>query len=495
MSTASENNNNNTVLISGAGPVGCLAACFMAQRGYQVEVFESRSDSRLATSLVQGRSINMALSNRAFESLNKISPTLVEDIHGHGLKMYGRHVHLKDGSQSFQPYGKEDQYILSVGRRFLNELLLTHAESLPNVRVHFDQKSLDVDLSAPSLTTAVAPHNREKRENSGELPATTTATHRGKFIVGADGLHSAVRQKMQGFGGARMDYHQHFVSHSYKELVLPASATGDFVVRSDALHIWPRHDFMLIALPNPTKDFTVTLFLREKTDLSRSPYSFEALDSDEKILDFFRKEFPDFLDLCPNVLETWHENPKCPLMWLKCNPHHYKDKAVLLGDAAHAIIPFYGQGVNCGFEDCKVLNQMFDLYGDSQLSQVFEEYSKVRKPSTDAICELSEHNFIEMSSSTAKTSHVLKKKFGMFLHKLFPSRFLPLYTMVTFTPEMTYAEAWSTYKKREKRISSLADAVLGVGMTAGVLFAADYALKRYFNLNVCQEIKAKWNRD
>lgn len=469
------NDDDNTVIISGAGPVGCLAACYMAKRGYQVQVFESRVDSR-KEEIVQGRSINLALSNRAFESLAQISPKIVQDIHDHGIKMFGRYVHLKDGSESFQPYGKADQYILSVGRRFLNEYLLSFAESMPNVNVHFSERTLDVDLVAPSITNATG------------LASTPL---KGKFILGADGLHSVVRQRMQEFGGARMQYQQHFVSHSYKELVLPATASGEFAVRSDCLHIWPRHDFMLIALPNPTKDFTVTLFMREKTDLSRSPYSFESLDSDDKILDFLNKEFPDFVKLVPNVLDVWHENPKSPLMWLKCNPHHYKDKVVLLGDAAHAIIPFYGQGVNCGFEDCKTLNQMFDQVGDDNLEKVFEEYSKVRKPSTDAICELSEHNFIEMSSSTASTSYLLKKKFGMFLHKLFPNKFLPLYTMVTFTPSMSYAEAWNTYKQREKRISSIADSIVNIGLTAGLLCITEFTLRKYFNINILEEIRKR----
>lgn len=462
------NNSNETVLISGAGPVGCLAAAYLSKRGYKIEIFESRADSR-HESIAQGRSINLALSNRAFDSLAKTSPKIVEDLHKNGIKMFGRYVHLKDGSESYQPYGKKDQYILSVGRRYLNEYLVSFVEQLPNVKIHFSEKTLDVNLEEPSIVTT------NFRQGV-----------KGKFLVGADGINSVLRKKLQDSPHARLEYQQHFMTHSYKELFLPPNKDGEFALRSDCLHIWPRHDFMLIALPNPDKDFTVTLFLREKTDLSFSPYSFENLDTDQKVVAFLNTEFPSFVKMVPNLLEVWHENPKSPLMWLKLAPHHYKDKAIMIGDAAHAIIPFYGQGVNCGFEDCKVLGQMFDQFGDDHLATVFEEYSTLRKPSTDAICELSEHNFTEMSSSTASTSFVLKKKFGLFLHKLFSTRFLPLYTMVTFTPSVSYAEAISTHKKREERIGYFADllvkSVLAVGVGAGVWYAHDYYVNNDFHL-------------
>jgi kynurenine 3-monooxygenase len=461
--TQRESNMEDTVIIAGAGPVGCLAACYMAKRGYNVEMFEGRKDSR-KEDITEGRSINLALSNRAFKALEVISPKIVDDLHANGIKMFGRYVHLKDGSESFQPYGREDQYILSVGRRFLNEYLLTFTESFPNVKIHFHEKVTNVDLSVPSVTT----------KNQKNVKA--------RFIIGADGIHSVLRQTLQEYGPARMEYQQHFMTHSYKELILPPTKDGDFALRPDSLHIWPRHDFMLIALPNPTKDFTVTLFLREKTDLKYSPYSFENLDTDDKVLSFLNKEFPDFVKLVPNLLEVWHENPKSPLMWLKCYPHHFQDKVLLIGDAAHAIIPFYGQGVNAGFEDCRILNEILDK---NNLAQSFAEYTRTRKPATDAICELSEYNFTEMSSSTASTFFVLYRKFGIFLNKLFPSTFIPLYTMVTFSPEMSYDQAWNTYKNREKRMkwlgSFLFKSAVFTGLGFGFWYGYNYIKKLPFS--------------
>jgi kynurenine 3-monooxygenase len=454
--------NNSKVVVSGAGPVGCLAACYLAKRGYSVEMYESRPDSR-TEEIAQGRSINLALSNRAFEALGGVSQQIVDDLHANGIKMFGRYVHLKDGTESFQAYGKPDQYILSVGRRFLNEHLMTCAESY-GVKIHFNDGTKSVNLENTTITT--------KQQHN--VPA--------QFLIGADGVHSPIRRSLQEYGNCRMEYQQHYMTHGYKELILLPTATGEHALRADSLHIWPREDFMLIALPNPSKDFTVTLFLRDKTDLSKSPYSFENLDSEQKILEFFRKEFPDYVKLTgeERLIESWNENPTSGLLWIKAYPHHYNN-VLLIGDAAHAIIPFYGQGVNCGFEDCRVLDSLWDEH-NGDVKHIFEHYTNIRKSATDAICELAEYNFVEMAALTASQSFVLKKKIGALLYKWFPDRFIPLYTMVTFSPHISYDVAYNTYKKREAGLTT-ATKIITRGFLLAALSGAAYFAYDYYKKN------------
>jgi kynurenine 3-monooxygenase len=448
----------NVVLVSGAGLVGCLTAIYMAKRGYQVQVYEGRPDTRKLKE-GQGRSINLALSNRAFRALGYVDPNIIDQVHNIGMKMYGRYIHLKNGKCTFQPYGREDQYILSVSRRFLNEYLLTRAEEMPNVKVHFSEKVSGMNLSLTDGTVKV-------QTRAG-------AEIRCRLVIGADGVHSVVRQTMQEYGKVRFQYLQQYITHGYKELTIPPNEeeTGAkrFKLRSDSLHIWPRGDFMVIALPNPGGDFTATVFIRMKPDLAVSPYSFETLDNDEKVLKFFQTEFPDFYKITGKdvILKDWHENPTSGLMHVKCDPYHFKDKCVLLGDSAHAIIPFYGQGVNCGFEDVYVLNKILDKYSRENIRDALEEYTRIRKPACDAISDLSKFNFIEMSAKTASYSFLIANKISNLIHRWIPS-YLPLYTMVTFTPEMSYNEAWSTHLQRENYTKKITNTIIWLVTTASV---------------------------
>ncbi|KAL0490599.1 kynurenine 3-monooxygenase, partial [Acrasis kona] len=452
----------NTVLVSGAGLVGSLAAIYLAKRGYNVEVYEGRPDSRNLEGQ-QGRSINLALSNRAFRALGGVDKQIIEEVHNIGVKMFGRYIHLKNGQNTFQPYGRQDQYILSVSRGFLNEYLMTKAEQLPNVKLHFEDKITGMNLSLNDGTIKVQ---------------TKTGTERRvKLVIGSDGVHSVVRQVMQEYGKARFQYLQQYVPHGYKELTLQAGPNNKFLMRSDSLHIWPRGDFLLIALPNRTGDFTCTVFMRMKHDekYEDSP-SFDRLDTDDKVVRFISTEFPDFYQLAgkERILHDWHSNPTSGLMHVKCDPYHFKDKCVLLGDSAHAIIPFYGQGVNCGFEDVYILDEMFKKYEKEGIGKVLSMYTQVRKPSCDAISDLSKLNFIEMSSKTASYSFLLKNKIGNLLHRLMPDRYLPLYTMVTFTPEMSYATAWSTHLRREKTVAKVTHVSAWLILIGGL-----YAVYRY----------------
>jgi kynurenine 3-monooxygenase len=466
---------HNKVVISGAGLVGCLTAIYMAKRGFQVELYEGRPDSRKLENQ-QGRSINLALSNRAFRALGHIDPNIVKQVHDIGMKMYGRYIHLKNGQCTFQPYGREDQYILSVSRRFLNEYLLSRAEELPNVKVHFSEKVSGMNLALTDGTVKV------QTKAGNEV--------RCRFIVGADGVHSVVRQTMQEYGKVRFQYLQQYITHAYKELTIGAiegrEGNDRFKLRNDSLHIWPRGDFMIIALPNPTGDFTATVFMRMKSDPSMSPYSFETLNTDEKVLEFFKTEFPDFYAITGDslILQDWHENPTSGLMHVKCDPYHLQDKCLLLGDSAHAIIPFYGQGVNCGFEDVYVLNQIMDKYSKEELKQVLgqvlAEYTRIRKPSCDAISDLSKYNFIEMCSRTASYSFLITNKISNLLHRLIPKKYLPLYTMVTFTPEMPYDEAWSRHLRREIVVKQVSD-ILSWVIIAGTVYGSYRYLKQVAN--------------
>lgn len=404
------------ITIAGAGLVGSLWAVYMARRNYEVHVFERRSDMRKAFK-EGGRSINLALSDRGWEALEKVN--LANDIKKVSIPMYRRVIHDEQGNLSYQPYGKENQAIYSVSRAGLNVALMNLAEQYPNLKFHFDQKVAGVDLATASARFEDAAGN----ENTVDAD----------LLFGTDGAYSAVRNVFMKT--PRFNYSQEYIAHGYKELTIPPGENGTYLLEKNALHIWPRGGYMLIALPNLDGSFTCTLFF---------PYegqpSFGALDTDEKIMAFFKSVFPDALDLMPSFLQDWHDNPTAPLLIVRCFPWTKSGKVALMGDASHAIVPFYGQGMNSGFEDCSVLDALVDQHAEDWPT-ILEAFEKVRKPDADAIADLAMHNFIEMRDQTADPMFLLQKKIeGKFAAK-YPSLWLPLYSMVTFS-HIRYSEAW-----------------------------------------------------
>jgi kynurenine 3-monooxygenase len=412
---------SNEISILGAGLVGSLLSLYMARQGFQVKVYERRPDMRLSENY-GGRSINLALSNRGIKALEAVG--LAEKLQALTIPMRGRMVHGLDGAINLQPYGMEGQFINSISRGELNKMLMNAAENA-GVEFFFENRCLEVDLVNTTL---------ELEDPKGIKTLNTDV------IIGADGAFSAVRMALQK--SDRFDYAQQYLAHGYKELTIPPTASGDFAMDPKALHIWPRGGFMLIALPNPDRSFTCTLFFPFE-----GAESFASLTDDTAVRKFFQKTFPDALDLMPDLLKDFRQNPTSSLVTVRCYPWA-RNKTLLMGDAAHAIVPFYGQGMNAGFEDCLVLHQTMEQYGHDW-PVVLDAFQRTRKPDADAIAELALQNFIEMRDLVADDRFVLRKKIEARLHAAFPDRWVPLYSMVTFQENMRYSEALAKGKKQE----------------------------------------------
>ena len=411
------------IAIVGAGLVGSLLSIYLSKRGYTISVFERRADMRKQT-MDGGRSINLALSNRGIRALEEIG--LADVIKQTAVRMHGRMMHDLQGKLTFQPYGKQGQFINSVSRGDLNKALMTEAEKL-GVEFHFEQRVEKVNLINTVLTTA------DSRQS--------IVDQKFDIIIGSDGAFSAVRSALQFTD--RFDYAQDYIDHGYKELYIPAGAEGSFQLEKNALHIWPRESFMMIALPNQDGSFTCTLFFPFEGSVS-----FDKLKTNKDITDFFQKVFPDANALMPELQFDFQQNPTSSLVTVKCFPW-VRNKTLLIGDAAHAIVPFFGQGMNAGFEDCRILNQLLDQYQDNW-DNVLPEFQQVRKPDADAIAKLALDNFIEMRDLVAGADFLLRKKIEAKLHELFPDTWVPLYSMVTFQDHIRYSDAYVTGQKQRK---------------------------------------------
>lgn len=405
------------ITIVGAGLVGSLLSIYLAKRGHKVNIYERRNDMR-KEQMSAGRSINLALSDRGLLALEKIG--LVEEIRKICIPMHGRYIHNLDGTHAYQPYGKEGQYINSVSRATLNMKLMDLAEEIGS-KIHFNEKCSGVDWKKNELTF----ENATNKEHS---------TVNFQLLFGSDGAFSSARLQHQ-LQHDKFDYNQYYIDCGYKELTIPPTSNGDFAMEVNALHIWPRKDYMLIALPNLDKTFTCTLFFPFEGE-----QSFSKLNTKEKVVEFFEKTFPDIINLAPNYVEEFFSNPTSSLVTVKCFPWIRDDKFALIGDAAHAIVPFFGQGMNCGFEDCRVLDQLIDEHGDDW-SAILKEYQTLRKPDGDAIADLAVNNFTEMRDRTADPSFLLQKKIEARLHEKHPDKWIPAYSQVTFSPHIRYSEA------------------------------------------------------
>ncbi|MBT1702997.1 FAD-dependent oxidoreductase [Chryseosolibacter indicus] len=416
-------NSRNHIAVIGAGLIGSLLSIYLAKRGYKVSVFERRADMRVSNTEA-GRSINLALSTRGIKALEEVG--LADVLKSVAIPMHGRMMHDLQGNLSFLPYGREGQYINSISRSGLNEVLMNEAEK-HNVTFHFNNKCLAVDFEQTSLTL----HDLNSKQN---------VTKEFDLIIGADGAFSAIRSAMQITD--RFNYAQHYIEHSYKELHIPAGENNKHLLEKNALHIWPRESFMMIALPNPDGSFTCTLFLA-----NQGSNSFNSLTTSEDISTFLTRNFPDAVKLIPGLINQYHTNPTSSLVMIKCFPW-VKNKTLVIGDAAHAIVPFYGQGMNAGFEDCRILNNLLSKHNDNW-PIVLEEFQTIRKPDTDAIAELALSNFIEMRDLVADPKFLLRKKIEAKLHELYPDKWIPLYSMVTFNDSIRYSEALAMGRKQQ----------------------------------------------
>ena len=428
-------NKNDKILIIGAGLCGSLLALRLAQRGYTVEVYESRPDLR-KVDISAGRSINLALSDRGFKALRMCG---VEDkAREICIPMYGRLMHDTKGNTFESNYsGRENEYINSISRGDLNAMLLTEAEKHKNVTIHFNKKSKKVDIE-------------NNVTHFKDYITKETFKLKADVIFGADGAGSSLRKSYYLERKFLFSFSQNYLNHGYKELEIPADANGNHKISKGHLHIWPRGDFMLIALPNLDGSFTVTLFL----SYDEGEYNFNNLTSEGNINAFFEKEFPDALALIPNIKEEFFNNPTGPLGTIKCTPWMYQNKTLLMGDSAHAIVPFYGQGMNASFEDVVVLDTILDQKLDSW-EAVFKAYQKVRKKDTDAIADLAIDNFYEMRDHVANPLFKEKRQLEMDLEKNFPNQYYSKYSLVTFNEDIGYNEAMEKGRAQDKALLNL----------------------------------------
>jgi kynurenine 3-monooxygenase len=407
------------ITLVGAGLAGSLLAIFLARRGYRVKLLERRVDPRKGAALTSaGRSINLALANRGIAALEEVG--VMESVRSELIPMAGRMLHDEEGRLRLIPYGnKPHEVIYSVSRAGLNTLLLDAAESTGRVSIRFGATVSGVDFQ-----------NRQVRFLAGEDPEPKTAPY--DVLVGTDGSASAVRAAILERAGGRLD--EEPLGHGYKELSIPPRAGGEFQMEKNALHIWPRGEYMLIALPNVDGSFTVTLFLPNQGD-----ESFHALTTPEAVHALFERRFADAIPLMPRLAEDFFENPTGHLETIRCEPWSFEDHALVLGDAAHAIVPFHGQGMNAAFEDCSAFDRCLGD-PDRPWNDVFAEFERRRRPNTDAIADMALENYVEMRSTVREPKFQLKKDLSFRLEERHPGRFIPRYSMVMFHT-IPYAEA------------------------------------------------------
>ncbi|WCO02221.1 FAD-dependent oxidoreductase [Psychroserpens ponticola] len=423
------------ILIIGAGLCGSLLALRLGQRGYNVTVYEMRPDLR-KTDISAGRSINLAFSDRGNKAMKLVG---IEDkVKALCIPMNGRMIHDTEGNTFLSNYsGRDHEYINSISRGELNGLLLTEAEKHDNVTIHFNKKCKSVDFEH---TTARFRDYQTKDEFVEDAD----------IIIATDGAGSALRRSYYLERKFLFSFSQDYLTHGYKELSILPTETGDYKTYKNALHIWPRGDFMVIALPNLDGSFTVTLFL----SYDEGAYNFNNLTTPEIVTEFFQKEFPDALELMPNLIEDFFGNPTAPLGTVKCSPWHYKGNTLLMGDSAHAIVPFYGQGMNASFEDVVEFDKVLDEH-EGNWDTIFSEYEKTRKKDTDAIADLAIDNFHEMKGHVGQAIFQEKRKIEMALEKEFPEDYSSKYSLVTFNEDIGYREAMLKGRAQDKAILNL----------------------------------------
>ena len=422
-SLSNRNVSNPNVVLIGAGLAGSLLAIYLARRGMTVDVYEARGDMR-NEQVAAGRSINLALSDRGIAALREVG--MDEYMLAEAVPMHGRMIHSAAGDTKLLPYsGRQGEYINSISRVGLNIALMNEADKHDNARFHFNERCVGFDCDTGAATFS-----------SGKTVVADT-------VIATDGAGSAVRNAMMHGGVERFDFSQTWLDHGYKELHIPPvelrNSAGEerslFALETNALHIWPRHRFMMIALPNFDGSYTCTLFLAHKGE----DLAFDRLTDKASVLDFFNREFPDAVPLMPTLVDDFFRNPTGNLGTIKCFPWNAGGKALLLGDSAHAVVPFYGQGMNCAFEDVRVLDSLVGEMGADWRS-IYTEYGRLRKPNTDAIADLAEENFYEMRDRVADPVFQRKRELETKLEQTYPDYFSK-YSMVTFREDLPYAVA------------------------------------------------------
>jgi kynurenine 3-monooxygenase len=439
-------------VLIGSGLAGGLLAAYLGRRGYDVDLYERRADPREGN-IVGGRSINLALSTRGIYALEQLG--VADEVLRHAIPMRGRMIHDKSGILHFFPYDRDpNKFINSIGRAALNTTVIEAAQRYPSVRVHFNHRCTDVNLD--SATATLVPSSVEAAVSAANPQQQGTTQAQGDAVIGVDGAFSAVRQSMQK-KIAGFEYDESYLAHGYKELTIPPASDGSWRMEKEALHIWPRKSFMMIALPNPDGSFTCTLFWEFE-----GPRSFASTKTDDQIRHFFEEEFPDAVPLMPSLLDDFKTNPIGSLVTIRCAPWFYGDKIALVGDAAHAVVPFYGQGMNAAFEDCVVLEKCLAEFQDRH--RAFAEYFARRKENVDALADLAVQNFVEMRDKTASRLFGAKKKLDHLLEAVLPGIYLPLYTMVTFT-RMPYSTAARRAQQQNRIVyAGLAVLLLATGL-------------------------------
>ena len=417
---------NKKAIIVGAGLVGSLWAVYLSKAGYKVTIYERRSDIRKAE-ISAGKSINLSLSNRGWKALDAVG--VGDEVREIAIPMYGRMMHDVNGKLTYQPYGKEDEAIYSVSRGGVNAKMMDIAEEHGGATIHYNMECIAADTAKGEVTF--------RNAENGEVK-----TVQANVVFAADGAFSSIRytafQKLD-----RFNFSQRFIEDGYREILLPAAENGEYQIDKNALHIWPRGLFMLIALANEDGSFTCTLFMPHEGNEN----AFDKLNSKEKVDAFFKTTFPDFYDMMPNIADAWEDHPLSSLGIMRSYPWHH-GKTALIGDSAHATVPFYGQGMNGGFEDCTVLANLMEKH-DGDWDKIFPEYSRTRKPDGDALQDLSLDNYYVMRDYVADPRFLLQKKIEAKFSSLYPEKWMPLYSMVTFS-DIRYSDAYNNGKRQDK---------------------------------------------
>jgi kynurenine 3-monooxygenase len=423
-----------TVSLIGAGLNGPLLALGLVKRGFRVEIYERRPDMRRSR-ISAGRSINLALSTRGIHALSEAG--LWDQMRQIIIPMKGRMMHSVKSELTFQPYGKDDAEVIhSISRAELNVALINAAEQR-GVEIHFQQRCTGIDLRTGALQLRDERSGRERALEAG-------------VVIGCDGSASAIRGEMLQL--SRFNFSQQYLDYGYKELTIPAGTDGKHVLETNALHIWPRGNYMLIALPNVDGTFACILFLPFE-----GPDSFAQLSTPSAVINFFHSRFPDAISLMPQLADNFFANPTGAMVTIKCSPWHVEGRVLLLGDAAHAIVPFFGQGINCGFEDCTCLLELVDRYG-ADWKRVFSQFEEMRKVNTDAIADLAVENFVEMRDRVADPRFLFRKKVELALEAKYPQLFVPKYSMVTFH-RIPYATALKRGQLQDRMLTDLCDPI------------------------------------
>lgn len=429
---------SETITLIGAGLNGPLLALGLVERGFKVEIYEKRPDMRRVR-LSAGRSINLALSTRGIHALSEAG--LWTEMRKIVIPMKGRMMHSVTSELTFQPYGKDEAEVIhSISRAELNIALMNAAEA-QGVKICFQQRCTGIALKSGELQLRGERNDEQTEEDRIQETA---------VVIGCDGSASAIRGEMLKLN--RVNFSQQYLDYGYKELTIPAGPGGNHALETNALHIWPRGNYMLIALPNVDGTFACILFLPFD-----GPDSFAQLTSHSAVREFFCSRFPDALPLMPDLADNFFANPTGAMVTIKCSPWHAEGRVLLLGDAAHAIVPFFGQGINCGFEDCTCLLDLLDCHG-ADWPRVFKEFEKARKVNTDAIADLAVENFVEMRDRVADPRFLLRKKVELALEARYPRVFVPKYSMVTFH-RVPYTVALRRGQLQDQMLTELCDRI------------------------------------